>query len=496
MKKLLAIASGAYFLGWLKKVPWKVKLWDLDWANMTILDKGFFYLTFRPKLNLISRRYDFVFCDWFDKVAALTSQASSKPIYVRAHRCEADVPIWFKVADMDNIKAIITVSHAYKKYVNDIIGDSVPIYVVPNGVDMEKFSFNAHIHDPLKVCTVSNLTPRKRIFDLIINNPELEIDIGGSGAEHRTLEYAIRKFKLKAKLFGWVSLPKFYHQHDIFIMNSSDESFGVSLVEAMSCGLIPLCFAWNGIEEILPPDHIYENYEELQDKLQKINQMSHTEINELKRKMRQIVESKFTLERQAKSFMAIFEKGFTELDLARKEYDPRQYWERRGKEYHLGAFNGSYFNEHEELVKSFVNNRGLKLEIGCGFGRLLQFSDAIGMDFSLSMLRKANTRVQNELVCASATHIPFRDNVFETVYTCEALMHVPYGQIEAVRNEIIRVGSSRIIHIEYFEKSPPTLSEHCFNHNHVSAYENMGLKIEKDETLKTTRKQRLTVVTK
>lgn len=495
MKKILAIASDPYFLGWLKEVPWKVKVWALNWAKMTILDKAFFYLTFKPKLNLISRRYDVVFCDWFDKATALASQASSKPIYVRVHRNEVDVPIWFNVADMNNIKAIITVSNAYKKYVTDIIGNSVPVYVVPNGVDTQEFSYNASIHDPLKVCAVSNLTPRKRIFDLIINNPELEIDIGGTGAEHRTLEYAIQKFKLKAKLFGWVPLPEFYHQHDIFIMNSSDESFGVSLVEAMSCGLIPLCFAWNGIEEILPSDHIYKNYVELQEKLQKIRQMSREEVSEQKRRMRQIVESKFTLEHQAKSFLAIFEY-VDKLNSPEKEYKPKQYWERRGKEYHLETFNPSYFKEHEELIESFVKNNGLKLEIGCGFGRLLRFSDAIGIDLSLSMLRKARSRVPNEIVCASATHIPFRDNVFETVYSCETLMHIPYEQIQAVRKEIVRVCSSRIVHIEYFEKGAPKLSKHCFNHNHSTAYAEMKLKIEKDETLKTTRKQRIVVVTK
>lgn len=308
MKKLLVIASNTHFLDWLKEVPWDVKVWAFPWSNMSTLDKGVFYLTFKLKLNLVSRTYDVVFCDWFDHISALASKSSSKPIFVRAHRCEVDSSMGFKMANLGNVKAIITVTNAKKKNVRDIIGDSIPIYVVPNGVDTQKFTYNPYVHRPLKICSVSYLSPKKRLFDLIVNDPELKMDIGGIGLEHRTLAYAIRKFKSNARLFGWVELPEFYHNHDIFIMNSEDEGFPVVLIEAMSCGLIPLCFAWDGVEEILPQDNIYQNYEELQEKIQKIKQMSHTEIIRLKKKMRHIVGSKFTLEQQAKNFISLFEK--------------------------------------------------------------------------------------------------------------------------------------------------------------------------------------------
>ena len=104
----------------------------------------------------------------------------------------------------------------------------------------------------------------------------------------------------------FVKLPSFYYDHDIFLMNSSDESFGVSMIEAMSCGLIPLCFSWGGIEEILPQENIYKNYAELNDKLKLLNNHSDDELLKIKHKMRKLVEEKYTLKIQVNKFIKLF----------------------------------------------------------------------------------------------------------------------------------------------------------------------------------------------
>jgi len=305
MTKLLVIASNTNFLDWLKKVPYEVKIFKIN-LNVNKIRKAWFYMSLKPKLRFLSHKYDIIFCDFFDNFSALMSRVSSKPIYIRVHRGEVDKPVYFKNANYNNIKAIITVSKYYKKVISELTQNKTQIYVVPNGVDTEKFGFNPHIHNPLRICTVSNLVPRKRIFDLIVNNPELEIDIGGEGEEKRILQDAIKRFDLKAKLYGFVRLPEFYHQHDIFIMNSSDEGNSVALLEAMSCGLIPLCFAWHGAEEILPRDYLYYDYQEMNEKICRFTEMPRTRLERIKREMRKIVESRFTLERQAQNFISIF----------------------------------------------------------------------------------------------------------------------------------------------------------------------------------------------
>ena len=305
-RRLLVVASNVHFLNWLRFTPYDVRLFRIR-LSKSRFKRALFYATLKPRLKALSYRYDLIFCDFFDEFACLMSHVSSKPIYVRLHRWEVHNPVYLLSANLKNVKAIITVSNHYKRLVEELVKDVVPVYVVPNGVDIDRFSYNPYIHRPLKICTVSNLIPRKRIFDLIVNNPDLNIDIGGKGEEKRILEEAIRRFNLKAKLYGYVKLPEFYHNHDIFIQNSSDEGLSVALIEAMSCGLVPLCFDYPGADEVVPREFIYRNYEELREKISRFNQMSDEQIRRIKRRIRQIVEKKFNLKHQAKKFMSIFE---------------------------------------------------------------------------------------------------------------------------------------------------------------------------------------------
>jgi len=305
-RRLLVVASNVHFLDWLRFIPYDVRLFRIR-LSKSRFKRALFYATLKPRLKALSYRYDIIFCDFFDEFACLMSHVSSKPIYVRLHRWEVHNPVYLLSANLKNVKAIITVSNHYKRLVEELVKDVVPVYVVPNGVDIDRFSYNPYIHRPLKICTVSNLIPRKRIFDLIVNNPDLNIDIGGKGEEKRILEEAIRRFNLKAKLYGYVKLPEFYHNHDIFVQNSSDEGLSVALIEAMSCGLVPLCFDYPGADEVVPREFIYRSYEELREKISRFNQMSDEQIRCIKRRIRQIVEKKFNLKHQAKKFMSIFE---------------------------------------------------------------------------------------------------------------------------------------------------------------------------------------------
>lgn len=303
--RILVIASNTNFLDWIKKFPYEVDVFKFD-TKISRIKKVFFWSILKPRLKLLSWTHDVVFCDWFEEHASIMSKISSKPIFIRLHRFEAHNPLHIKKAKYENIKGIITVSEYYKKIVNEIINGQVPIYVIPNSIDTAKFSFNMKTNYPLKICTLGNLTHRKRVFDLIVNNPDIEINIGGIGPEIKILKDSIKRFNSKATLHGFVRLPNFYHQHDIFILNSSDEGHCVALLEAMSSGLIPLSFAWNGVEETLPEEFIYQNYSELRKKINYLNSLPKNDIMNKKREVRSIIESKYTLKHQIEKFLSIF----------------------------------------------------------------------------------------------------------------------------------------------------------------------------------------------
>jgi SAM-dependent methyltransferase len=91
------------------------------------------------------------------------------------------------------------------------------------------------------------------------------------------------------------------------------------------------------------------------------------------------------------------------------------------------------------IVKQLVgDSNSLMLEIGCGWGRnLSQFPQAIGIDISLPFLKTAHNYVDNDVVLADAYHLPFRDNVFNSVIMTEVIEHL--DDARPVITEVARV---------------------------------------------------------
>lgn len=71
------------------------------------------------------------------------------------------------------------------------------------------------------------------------------------------------------------------------------------------------------------------------------------------------------------------------------------------------------------IVKKF--SEGKILEVGCGTGHVQnKLKNVVGMDITLSMLKKN----RNNAVCADAHSIPFKDEIFDVVYSIDVIEHV------------------------------------------------------------------------
>jgi len=98
-------------------------------------------------------------------------------------------------------------------------------------------------------------------------------------------------------------------------------------------------------------------------------------------------------------------------------------------EQHWGKLSSSY-NDRMNVYcqKRFIalikkHAKGKILDVGCGTGYVQDNlgKKSVGMDITFGLLREN----RNDVVCADAGHLPFRSNMFDTVYSINLLEHVP-----------------------------------------------------------------------
>jgi ubiquinone/menaquinone biosynthesis C-methylase UbiE len=119
-------------------------------------------------------------------------------------------------------------------------------------------------------------------------------------------------------------------------------------------------------------------------------------------------------------------------------------WTRISAGYDVGVrmLFGPFWRRWQDTVLPFAQGR--VLEVGCGTGVLLQRlagrGDAVSVDLSAGMLKKAATRLGErggKLVRADAQRLPFKDGSFDSKVSTFALTAVP--DLDVALEEMVRV---------------------------------------------------------
>jgi ubiquinone/menaquinone biosynthesis C-methylase UbiE len=120
-------------------------------------------------------------------------------------------------------------------------------------------------------------------------------------------------------------------------------------------------------------------------------------------------------------------------------------WSRLSAVYDIGVriLFGPFWRRWQEAVLPHVQGR--VLEVGCGTGLLLERlscrGDAVGVDVSAGMLKRASKRLSRKdaanLVLADAQGLPFRDRSFDSAISTFALTAVP--DLDSALAEMVRV---------------------------------------------------------
>lgn len=189
-----------------------------------------------------------------------------------------------------------------------------------------------------------------------------------------------------------------------------------------------------------------------------------------------------------------------------KLHDQKDYWNTRGAEYFEEVFRSGHYTYEIFFQDLLIEElRQLKFEsffeAGCGFGwnvkRVKQEFTSTrigGLDFSLPQLR--NSKIYLPEIHMPATQgdaccMPFEDKSFDIGFTLGVFMNIHPTRIGSAIDEMIRVSSKYIIHMEWdMDNTTPALREkrifktNIVSHNYRQLYESRGKKILKFHTYK------------
>ncbi len=135
-----------------------------------------------------------------------------------------------------------------------------PIEIIPNGVDVKKFSGAPVPHQGTVLITTSRLVHKNAVDDVIRALPFLpgsvRFNILGIGPDEAMLRELAKKEGVlnRVEFVGYVAhkdMPGYLHAADIFIRPSRSEGQGASFIEAMAAGLPVVATQEGGIADFL-----------------------------------------------------------------------------------------------------------------------------------------------------------------------------------------------------------------------------------------------------
>jgi L-malate glycosyltransferase len=137
------------------------------------------------------------------------------------------------------------------------------IHVIPNFVDLDLFSPGAKggcTNDAPTAVHVSNFRPVKRVpwlvraFEMATRGTDAQLLLVGDGPDQPACRRLARELDIceRVRFLGTRdALPQFLAAADVYALASTEESFGLSALEAMACGTPVVSTAVGGVAEVV-----------------------------------------------------------------------------------------------------------------------------------------------------------------------------------------------------------------------------------------------------
>ena len=270
---------------------------------------------FDRRMRSMLQRNDACFFEWASELLWPASQMpKAAPIVTRLHSYELNV--WAPRINWDRVERIICVSeHILRKFTERYPAHRHKTVVVNNGVALDRFVPREPPPDGrLNLGMLGSLHPVNRIYEAVLNVYELKrrgyrphLHIGGGEVPGGYFDsYAIATRRLVQQLgldtdvtfHGRIEAPeRWLPTIDIFVSNSYWEGQQVALLEALAAGCYCLSHAWDGADEVLPPERLFRTGVELQDKIVAYHRLPAGDKAAARHASRQLACERFDIER-------------------------------------------------------------------------------------------------------------------------------------------------------------------------------------------------------
>ncbi|MDA2913981.1 glycosyltransferase [Acidobacteriia bacterium AH_259_A11_L15] len=412
-----------------------------------------------------------------------------------------------------SIDAFVTVSESARKEVMEHFGlASSRIDVIYHGVDAEFFSPPADKKTArARACArsgipgpyllhVSNYQPKKNGVRIVaayhrLCEQGLErfslVFAGGTYHGFEAVAEEIEKNKVGQIIrIGPVwgeALRELYQGAEVFLFPSLHESFGLTAVESMGCGVPVVASNVFCLPEVLGEAAVLVNPESVEEMAQAAaSLLTDSAFYEKKRRAGLARSQQFRWDESAQRHLELFERVVRRERLKKQiaglntgTYRMRSYWEKRAELYELDPYlavcrllashdynERMHATQRRELlpvIGSLLPVSGAcVLEVGCGAGRWAKELETlgvcyIGVDISHGMLRQARRQgLSDFFVQSGATSLPFASGSFDLVFTVTALHHIPYEEQPGAIAELVRVtrGGGFLVILEDVSQPP------------------------------------------